>query len=273
MAKDIFQQIDTLDAAGLQRIIERLEFRGGYAPFVRMREDYLDRMALASNARVHELGCGTGVVARAIAKRPGFGGRIVGSDFATGLIDAARRFAAAEGLGARLEFRVSDAQRVGDESAAYDAVIAHTLVSHVPDPEAVIAQCARLVRPAGTVAIFDGDYASLGLSSGDRALDAQLNSALLSVLVAQPLAMRELPRMARKHGLRIAAFIPAVLVEPGKAEYFGSLAETFAPLAARAELVAPDAVQRWLAAIREASANGTFYGTCNFCTYLLQRDG
>lgn len=273
MAKDIFQQIDTLDASGLQRIIERLEFRAGYAPFVRMRDEYLDRMALASNARIHELGCGTGVVARAIARRPRFRGRIVGTDFSAGLIDAARRIAADEGLGARIEFRVSDAQRVEDESEAYDAVIAHTLVSHVPDPEAVIAQCARLVRPGGTVAVFDGDYASLALSSGDRALDAQLNSALLGVLVAQPLAMRELPRMARKHGLRIAAFIPAVLVEPAKAEYFGSLAETFVPLIARAELAAPDAVQRWLAEIRDASASGTFYGTCNFCTYLLQRDG
>lgn len=273
MATDIFQQVDSLDAAALQRIVERLEFRGGYVPFVRMREEYLARMALRGDAAVHELGCGTGVVARAIAKRPGFGGRIVATDFAAGLIDAARRLAAAEGLGARIDFRVSDAQRVDDESAAYDAVIAHTLVSHVPDPEAVIAQCARLVRPGGTVAIFDGDYASLGLSSGDRALDAQLNAALLAVLAAQPLAMRELPGMARKHGLRISAFIPSVLVEPGKAEYFGSMAETFAPLAARSELVSLDAVQRWLAAIRQASATGTFYGTCNFCAYLLQRDG
>lgn len=40
---DIFQAIinNELDAAGFHRVVERLEYRGPYAPFVRMRERYL----------------------------------------------------------------------------------------------------------------------------------------------------------------------------------------------------------------------------------------
>jgi 2-polyprenyl-3-methyl-5-hydroxy-6-metoxy-1,4-benzoquinol methylase len=269
---DLFQSIDSLDAAGVQRIVDRLEFRGTHAVFVKMREDYLDRMALAPNASVHELGCGTGVVCRAIAKRPGFRGRIVGTDFSRALIDAGKRIASAEGLGSRIEFRVSDAQKLEDSGAPYDAVIAHTLVSHVPSPDAVLAQAARLVKRGGTVVVFDGDYASLAYAAGERALDAECSAAIRAAIAAQPLVMRELPRMAKAHGLRVTGFFPHALVEAGKAEYFASMAETFAPLAARQGLVSADKVERWLGLVRVASAAGTFYGTCIFATYLLQRE-
>ena len=267
---DLFQSIDSLDAAALQRIVERLEWRGTYAPFVNMRERYCDRMQAAPDASIHELGCGTGVVCRALAKR--YRGRIVGTDFSAGLIAAAKRLAAEQGLADRIEFRVSDAQSVEEKSAAFDVVVCHTLVSHVPSPDAVLAQAARLARRGGTVVVFDGDYASLEFSAGERALDAELSAAIRAAIAAQPFVMREMPRLARTHGLRITDFDPHALVEAGKADYFASMAETFAPLAARQGLVSAEKVERWLAALRAASAAGTFYGTCIFATYLLRRE-
>ena len=269
---DLFQSIDSLDAAGQQRIVDRLEFRGTHALFTRMREDYLERMGLAPDASVHELGCGTGVVCRAIARRPGFRGRVVGTDFSRVLIEAAKRFAEKEGLGSRIEFRVSDAQKLDDPGAPYDVVIAHTLVSHVPSPDAVLAQAARLAKRGGTVVVFDGDYASLDYAAGERALDAECSAAIRAAIAAQPVVMRELPRMARKHGLRVTGFYPHALVESGKAEYFASMAETFAPLAARQKIIAADKVERWLGLVREASAAGMFYGTCIFASYLMKKE-
>jgi ubiquinone/menaquinone biosynthesis C-methylase UbiE len=50
---------------------------------------------------------------------------------------------------------------------AIDAVIAHTLISHLPDPYALIDEMMRLVRPGALVGIFDGDYASLTFSHPD----------------------------------------------------------------------------------------------------------
>lgn len=272
MAKDIFQAIDSLDPAGIQRIVDRLEFRGAYAPFVAMRDAYLERMELERAERVLELGCGTGVVARALAARPGFRGTIVATDFSPALIDVARRHATAEGVAGRIEFRVEDAQTASHADASYDAAIAHTLVSHVPSPQAVVAQLARLVRPGGTVAVFDGDYASLTLSSGDHALDAEMTRAVLGAVVAQPLVMRELPAIARAAGLRLQAFLPAVLAEAGKADFFGSMAESYGPMAARAGLTSQEKAQRWTDALREASARDCFFGSCNFPTYLLRKE-
>jgi len=68
-ANDIFQAINDLPTKATRRIVERLEFRGKDPAFVRMREAYSDRMDLASCGRIPDPGCGTGVAARALARR------------------------------------------------------------------------------------------------------------------------------------------------------------------------------------------------------------
>ncbi len=87
-SRNIFQAINELDAESIQRVVDRLEYRGKYAQFVQMRETYLERMQLAPHARILDLGCGTGVVARAIAAREPFHGQIVGIDFSSAFMDA-----------------------------------------------------------------------------------------------------------------------------------------------------------------------------------------
>jgi SAM-dependent methyltransferase len=162
------------------------------------------------------------------------------------LLDAARRLSQQEGVASRVEFHVGDAQKLDERDAVYDAVIVHTLVSHVPDPAAVISEAARVVRPGGSVAIFDGDYASLTYATGDRALDAELVQGILSAVVANPYVLREVPAMIQRVGLSITAFFPSVLAEAGKAAFFTSLAESCAPMAVRAGVVSAERADRWL---------------------------
>jgi 2-polyprenyl-3-methyl-5-hydroxy-6-metoxy-1,4-benzoquinol methylase len=79
-ARDAMEFINEQDEATLQRFVERLEFRGKDPTFVGYRDAYLDKMALAPTADVLDLGCGTGVVTRALAGREGFSGSVTGID-------------------------------------------------------------------------------------------------------------------------------------------------------------------------------------------------
>ena len=97
--RDIYRFINELDNGVVQRIIDRMEFRLQDQTFRGWLEEYLDKMALYPTAQVLTLGCGTGVEARVLATRAGFSGRVVGVDQSPALIEAARRFAAQEGLG------------------------------------------------------------------------------------------------------------------------------------------------------------------------------
>jgi SAM-dependent methyltransferase len=79
-ARDAYRFINEQDEPTVQSLINRLEFRGKDPAFTQWRDDYLARLRLGSAATVLDLGCGTGVVTRALAGRADFGGRVVGVD-------------------------------------------------------------------------------------------------------------------------------------------------------------------------------------------------
>ena len=159
-ARDAMQFINEQDAATIERFIERLEFRGKDPTFVGYREAYLKLHRHAAGPRP----CWTSAAARASwrARSPrahGFAGTVTGVDQSPEFIAAAERLAADDGVGDRVAFVVGDAHELDFPAASFDAVVAHTLVSHVRDPLAVLARPRAWCAPAGPWPIFDGDYA------------------------------------------------------------------------------------------------------------------
>jgi len=270
-ARDAMQFINEQDGATLERFIERLEFRGKDPTFIGYRETYLKLMNLPRSAAVLDLGCGTGVITRAIATRDGFAGTVTGIDQSPEFIAAAERLAADEGLGDRVEFVVGDAHALDFPPASFDAAVAHTLVSHVRDPLAVLAEAARVVRPGGSVAVFDGDYASLTFGGADPRLAAAMEQAFQSIIMSSPRVMRELPRLLPKAGLQLTATQAHVYAEAGSSTFLLNLAETYGPLAASTGLVPAADVDAWLADQRRSAQDGTFFAACNYYAYVAQR--
>ncbi|HLL79188.1 MAG TPA: methyltransferase domain-containing protein [Ktedonobacteraceae bacterium] len=269
--RDAYCFINDLDASTVEGLIARLEFRGKDPTFTRMRDAYLAQLALPPTAHILELGCGTGVVMRALAQRSDFSGHLVGVDQSPVLITAARRLAAEEGVDQRIEFQVSDAHHLAVADSSFDAVIAHTLLSHVADPLMVLKEAARVVRPGGSVAIFDGDFASLTFAHPDRAFARVMDEALIEAVVTHPRLMRDLPRLLQQAGLDIMATIAYVYSEVGTGTFFAGFAEAYAPLVQHAGLMAASQVEDWLLEQRRALEQHTFFAACNFYAYLTRR--
>jgi len=268
MARDAMQFINEQDGATLERFAARLEFRGQDPTFVAYREAYLNAMDFASAAAVLDLGCGTGVVARALAARDGFTGTVTGIDQSPDFIAAAERLAATDGVGDRVEFAVGDAYALDFPDAGFDAAVAHTLVSHVRDPLAVLTEAARVTRPGGSVAIFDGDYPSLTFGCSDPRLGAAMEHAIQSMIMSSPRVMRELPRLLPQAGLRLIATQAHVYAEAGSSTFLLNLAETYGPLAAANGLLPAAPVDAWLAEQGRSAADGTFFAACNYYAYV-----
>ncbi len=266
--RDAMQFVNEQDAATRERFIERLEFRAGDPTFVAYRDAYLDLIGLPSTAAVLDLGCGTGVVARAIAGRDGFAGTVTGIDQSPDFIAAAQRLAATEGIGGRVDFAIGDAHELDLPSASFDATVAHTLISHVREPLAVLAEAGRVTRPGGSVVVFDGDYASLTFDNSDPQLGQVMEGAVQSIIMSSPRVMRELPRLLPQAGLRLVATQAHVYAEAGSSGFMLNLAEAYAPLAAKSGLVPAADVEAWLADQRRAVEGGTFFAACNYYTYV-----
>jgi ubiquinone/menaquinone biosynthesis C-methylase UbiE len=270
-ARDAYEYINEQDEATVRSFVNRLEFRAKDPTFCRFRDDYLDRMQLASAAAVLDLGCGTGVVARALATREQCQGRITAIDQSPVLIEAARQFAAQEGVEDRIELRVGDVHALEFADASFDVVIAHTLVSHVRDPLTVLKEITRVVRPGGWVAVFDGDYASWTFGSSDPELGKAMEEAIIAAVVSKPRVMREMPRLMRDVGLERVETIGHVYADVGKGSFFPGAVEAYAPLVARAGHLPAKRVDAWIADQRRAMEDGVFFAACNFYAHLARR--
>ncbi len=112
-----------------------------------VRVDYVRRRTALAGRRVLDVGCGGGLLAEPLAAA---GARVTGIDMSAAQLAGARRHAQLGGLS--IDYRRTTAEALADiEAGAFDAVTCMELLEHVPRPQAVVAACARLVRPGGDV--------------------------------------------------------------------------------------------------------------------------
>lgn len=124
--------------------LQALRVRAERSPFPRL----IDR-AIPGDARIVDLGCGTGQMSLFLARADRV---IVGADMTRASLqlgaDAARRF----GID-RVQFVETDLQRPGLKRGAFDVVYSSGVVHHTPDPRASFVRLAQLACPGGTIVL------------------------------------------------------------------------------------------------------------------------
>ena len=112
-----------------------------------VRLQWIERLAPLSGRRVLDVGCGGGVLAEAMA---GQGAAVTGIDLAGKPLRVAQLHALESG--AQVEYREAAAEALAAElPASFDVVTCMEMLEHVPDPASVVAACATLAKPGGTV--------------------------------------------------------------------------------------------------------------------------
>ena len=113
-------------------------------------ERLVERLDPSPGDTVLELAAGTGETGFLISERVGAGGRVISTDFAPGMVDAARRRGEELGL-ANVEHRVLDAERMDLDDASVDGVVARFGYMLMADPAAALAETRRVLRDGGRV--------------------------------------------------------------------------------------------------------------------------
>jgi 2-polyprenyl-6-hydroxyphenyl methylase/3-demethylubiquinone-9 3-methyltransferase len=113
------------------------------------RLDYLEARTGLAGRQVLDVGCGGGLLAEGMARR---GARVLGIDLAPEALAVARLHALETGVA--VEYRQVAVETLAESAAAgFDVVTCLEMLEHVPDPSAIVAALARLVRPGGHVVV------------------------------------------------------------------------------------------------------------------------
>jgi SAM-dependent methyltransferase len=102
-------------------------------------------------ARWLEVACGPAAISRALAGRVG---SVHGVDLTPAMVAKAGEEATREGI-ANAEFSVGDATALGFAEASFDGAVTRFSLHHIPAPQRVLEDMARVVRPGGWVIVGD----------------------------------------------------------------------------------------------------------------------
>ncbi|MEM7294927.1 MAG: bifunctional 2-polyprenyl-6-hydroxyphenol methylase/3-demethylubiquinol 3-O-methyltransferase UbiG, partial [Pseudomonadota bacterium] len=112
-----------------------------------LRLSFVQKETKLDGARVLDVGCGGGILAEAMAR---CGAIVTGVDLAADALAVARAHAADQAVDVNYV-----CEPIAEHASAnldnYDAVTCMELLEHVPDPAQLVADCARALRPGGTV--------------------------------------------------------------------------------------------------------------------------
>jgi ubiquinone/menaquinone biosynthesis C-methylase UbiE len=117
------------------------------AIFGRWAPRVADAAKIASGDRVLDVGCGTGVLARAAAARVAADSQVTGLDLNEGMLAVARR------LRPEIEWRQGDATNLPFADESFDVVMSQFALMYFPDRTAALREMARVLRPGGRLVI------------------------------------------------------------------------------------------------------------------------
>ena len=196
---DVYANITSVPDEMVETVANLLEMRAAIPSQQAMLRDYLSEIEFPAAADVLEIGCGTGAVCRVLGNWPSVVS-VTGIDLSPKLIKKARELA---GESSSIRFEVGDGKSLELGDDAFDVVIVHTLLTHVPEPESVLSEAYRVVKSGGSLGLCDGDFstATLATAQGDP-LEA-CTAAFVENFVNDKWLVRRMSALAAEAGFTV----------------------------------------------------------------------
>ncbi len=264
---DVWATFTELDTAMQERLADVLETRGAHPRQQAMRRAFLSDIRFPSDAHVLEVGCGTGVLTRMLARWPAVA-TVVGVDVAPSLLAKARNLAADL---PNVTFREADGRSLPSEDEAFDAIVFDSTLTHVPGPERALAEAFRVLRPLGWLAAFDGDYTTTTVALGDHdPLQACVDAMVANSLHNRWLG-RRLPSLVRSSGFDIERFNSHGFVETTEAPYMLTIVERGVDILRASGQIGEDTSAALKAEARRRVEVGMFFGNIAYVSLIARK--
>jgi SAM-dependent methyltransferase len=235
--------------------VASLEERGrsGYMGVVRA---LLDALAIQPGESVLEIGCGSGVIMRELARRTAGKNRLIGRDMSPYLLREARALTRRAGLLDRIDFAEGRAEALPLPDGAVDVALSSTVFEE-GDADHMLSEIVRVTRPGGRVGIVVRAvdmpfWVNLPL---EPALKAKVDAPGMIGGGVAPGGVADAslyPRLAALGLTGLKCFPQVVSVVPGSPRLERYQQQVLAALS-------PQETATWHAAVAAATRDGTFF--------------
>lgn len=253
---DVWSAVGSLDDAAQERLADVLETRGADSQQQAMRRAFLGDLPIPDGAWLLEVGCGTGVLTRVLARLPNVAS-VVGVDSAPALIARARDLASDL---SRVEYREADGRELPFEDGTFDVVVYDSTLCHVPMPERALAEAFRVLRPGGRLAAFDGDYATATVGLGDQDPLQSCVVAMMANSVNDRWLVRRLPSLVRDAGFEIESFRGHSFIDRGDGGYMLTVVQRGVDILLASGQISGATADALLAEAQRRIDEGSFFG-------------
>lgn len=155
-------------------------------------DQLIDLCHITHDKYVLVVGCGVGLTPCYLAKK--YGCRVVGVDLSAKMVDRSKERAKREGVDARIEFRVADAQNLPFDDATFDIVICESVNAFIDDKPKAISEYIRVIKLGG--------YLGLNEVSWLKMPPQELAAYLCRVMSAEFLTCNGWKELFESSGLR-----------------------------------------------------------------------
>jgi ubiquinone/menaquinone biosynthesis C-methylase UbiE len=264
---DVYTSIAEQPDAVVEQLAAAMELRATDPQQQAFVHAYLDGIDLPTPVRAVEIGCGTGAIARLIAARPGVA-EVVGIDPSSQLVEHARRLSAGfDGL----SFHVADGADVPLDGGSADLVVLHTVLSHAPAPERILAEAHRVLRPGGRLAVFDGDYATMTLAIGEDDPLESCAHAFRRSYINDPWVMRRMAAAAETAGFAVERIRSHGYLQVAAPDYLLTIADRGADALPAGGMIGAELAAALKAEARRRVEAGRFFGLIAYASIDARR--
>ena len=112
-----------------------------------LRANWIDSLAPVAEKTILDVGCGGGILCEALAQR---GAQVTGIDMGEAPLAVGNLHKLESGVTVNYEKSTAE-DYAKAHAASFDTVTCLEMLEHVPDPSSVVAACAALCKPGGTL--------------------------------------------------------------------------------------------------------------------------
>jgi 2-polyprenyl-6-hydroxyphenyl methylase/3-demethylubiquinone-9 3-methyltransferase len=112
-----------------------------------LRANWIDALAPVAETKILDVGCGGGILCEALAQR---GADVTGIDMGEAPLAVGNLHSLESGVSVTYEQSTAE-DYASSHAEAFDTVTCLEMLEHVPDPSSVVAACAAMTKPGGTL--------------------------------------------------------------------------------------------------------------------------